>query len=103
MLKLYSLMTDIHGVGAAKASKVLHFKRPSLYPILDSRLMELYRDPAIAAAKQYKKRGFKRLYWAAIRATMSWLTTMPSRSFAKIWSTRMLGLANCRILATCAC
>ncbi|MGY2746219.1 hypothetical protein [Arthrobacter sp. UYCu723] len=29
--------------------------------------MELYRDPAVAAAKHYKKRGFKRMYWAAIR------------------------------------
>jgi hypothetical protein len=67
MQRLYSLMTDIHGVGAAKASKVLHFKRPALYPILDSRLMELYRDRAIAAAKQYEKHGFKRMYWAAIR------------------------------------
>lgn len=67
MQALYSLMTDIHGVNAAKASKVLHFKRPGLYPILDSRLMDLYREPATDAAKQYKKRGFKRMYWAAIR------------------------------------
>jgi hypothetical protein len=67
MHKLYSLMTDVHGVGAAKASKVLHFKRPDLYPILDSRLMDLYRDPAVDAAKRYQKRGFKRMYWAAIR------------------------------------
>lgn len=67
MEKLYSLMTDIHGVGWAKASKVLHFKRPDLYPILDSRLMDIYRDPATRAAQQYKKRGFKRMYWAAIR------------------------------------
>lgn len=67
MQELYSLMTEIHGVSAAKASKVLHFKRPRLYPILDSRLMELYREPATDAAKQYEKRGFKRMYWAAIR------------------------------------
>jgi len=29
--------------------------------------MDLYREPAIAAAKQYEKRGHKRMYWAAIR------------------------------------
>ncbi|MDZ4092402.1 MAG: DUF6308 family protein [Arthrobacter sp.] len=67
MQKLYSLMTDLHGVGWAKASKVLHFKRPDLYPILDSRLMDLYRDAATRAARQYKKRGLTRMYWAAIR------------------------------------
>ncbi|MDQ0923379.1 hypothetical protein QF038_001887 [Pseudarthrobacter sp. W1I19] len=67
MQKLYSLITDIHGVSWAKASKVLHFKRPHLFPILDSRLMELYRAPALAAAKHYEQRGFKRMYWGAIR------------------------------------
>ncbi|KRE78236.1 DUF6308 family protein [Arthrobacter sp. Soil763] len=68
MQDLYSLMTDLRGVGWAKASKVLHFKRPDLYPILDSRLMDLYRVPAANAAQQYKKRGFRRMYWAAIRS-----------------------------------
>lgn len=43
MLELYTHMTDIHGASAAKASKVLHFKRPHLYPILDSRLIAIYR------------------------------------------------------------
>lgn len=67
MQDLFSLMTELRGVGWAKASKVLHFKRPDLYPILDSRLMDLYRVPAIDAAQRFKKRGFRRMYWAAIR------------------------------------
>jgi hypothetical protein len=29
--------------------------------------MELYRAPALAAAKHDEQRGFKRMYWAAIR------------------------------------
>lgn len=67
MLKLYTLMTRIPGVSTAKASKILHFKRPDLYPILDSRLVELYRDSAAVAAQRHPERGFKRMYWAAIR------------------------------------
>jgi hypothetical protein len=67
MQKLYSLMTDLQGVGWAKASKVLHFKRPDLYPILDSRLLDLYRDPATRIAQKHSSRGYRRMYWAAIR------------------------------------
>lgn len=67
MSKLYTLMTNIHGVSTAKASKVLHFKRPHLYPILDRRLMGVYRDEAEVAARHYPSRGFRRMHWAAIR------------------------------------
>lgn len=67
MDKLFRLMTDVPGVSWAKASKILHFKRPSLYPILDSRLIEIYQEPAAIAARDYPGRGFNRMYWAAIR------------------------------------
>lgn len=36
----------IHGVGVAKIHKILHVKRPDLYPIFDIRVWELYRDTA---------------------------------------------------------
>jgi hypothetical protein len=61
----------IRGVRVAKVHKVLHVKRPGLYPILDKRVCNLYRD--------YAKRWVGELarlrvtirdsppYWAAIR------------------------------------
>ncbi|WP_073695484.1 DUF6308 family protein [Mycobacterium sp. ST-F2] len=55
------------GVGMAKISKVLHLKRPAQFPILDSRLARTYRDPAARAAKTYANRGYRKMYWAAIR------------------------------------
>jgi hypothetical protein len=67
MQELYSHFTDVPGVSWAKASKMLHFKRPHLFPILDSRLMSIYRAAATAAAEEYEERGFRRMYWAAIR------------------------------------
>ena len=50
MLDLYLPLLDIPGVSHAKASKLLHLKRPALFPILDSKLMALYRRPAAEAA-----------------------------------------------------
>ncbi|MEV4989938.1 DUF6308 family protein [Pseudarthrobacter sp. LMD1-1-1.1] len=67
MQKLYSHFTDIRGVSWAKASKILHFKRPYLFPILDSRLMNVYCRAAMTAAEEFKHRGYRRMYWAAIR------------------------------------
>jgi hypothetical protein len=67
MDKLFGLITEVPGVSWAKASKILHFKRPSLYPILDSRLIEKYQEPAALAAADYPSRGFNSMYWAAIR------------------------------------
>ena len=67
MLKLYERLVDVHGVDRAKASKILHFKRPHLFPILDSRLAAKYDDAAATAAAEYPELGFKRMYWAAIR------------------------------------
>lgn len=57
------------GVAIAKVSKVLHLKRPSLIPILDSHLLHTYRVAATKAGLQYSSvwgEG-RRLYWAAIR------------------------------------
>lgn len=67
MLNLYAEVTEVRGFKMSKASKVLHAKRPHLYPILDSRLRYLYSGAAVVAAKEYPERGFKRMYWAAVR------------------------------------
>jgi Family of unknown function (DUF6308) len=53
----------------SKVSKVLHLKRPALFPILDSRIVRVYRQQAATAAVRYRKYGrtYRRMYWAAIR------------------------------------
>lgn len=71
--ELYDAMTALHkslhgpGIKDSKVSKVLHLKRPSLYPILDSALSKFYRKAARAAATRYSERGFRIMAWAAIR------------------------------------
>ncbi|GAA1862132.1 DUF6308 family protein [Asanoa iriomotensis] len=59
----------------AKISKCLHLTRPALFPILDRRLLQLYRQPARAAARDLTDRRRdrtwpRRAYWAAIRADL---------------------------------
>jgi len=54
-------------VGVAKISKVLHLKRPGLFPILDSKVMTFYRHHARAAAARYPHRAKRAMFWAAIR------------------------------------
>ena len=67
MTALYKSLTDLRGVKSAKASKVLMLKRRHLYPMLDSRVLALYRKAATDAARKYPERGYQRMYWAAIR------------------------------------
>jgi hypothetical protein len=59
-------------VATAKISKVLHLTRPHLYPILDSRLMSFYDEPARTAAREVAvhRSAFaanKVMYWEAVR------------------------------------
>ena len=54
------------GVGDSKVSKIVHLKRRSLFPILDSRVKKLYDEPAKAAAKALGSPHSHR-YWATIR------------------------------------
>jgi hypothetical protein len=58
------------GVNTAKISKVLHLKRPKQFPILDSRLVRIYREAATHEAATYTSRGSRRMYWAAIRSDL---------------------------------
>jgi len=60
-----------HGVSGAKISKVLHLKRPSLFPILDSHLVRTYRVSARQAARHHLDRGYRYMYWAAIRSDLT--------------------------------
>jgi hypothetical protein len=57
------------GIRFAKLSKILHLKRPRLFPILDSRVLRAYRRTAAETAIRYRteRPGFQLLYWAAVR------------------------------------
>lgn len=60
------------GVKIAKVHKVLHLMRPGMFPILDSRLAELYRTSARDAASKLRDCRLdlplsRHAYWAAIR------------------------------------
>ncbi len=54
------------GFSTAKLHKVLHLKRPALYPILDSRLVRRYRRPARRQGQARPDLG-RCQYWPAIR------------------------------------
>lgn len=82
MLKLYMRLIGVPGVRTAKASKILHFKRPHLYPILDSRLELLYQDSASKAAQEYPELGHEMMYWAAIRNDVL-MNEQPTRHTAR--------------------
>lgn len=67
---LYEHLRAITGVGQTKASKLLHLKRPWLYPIVDSKVRELYDEPAREAARvnpRAGEEGWSRVYWDPIR------------------------------------
>ncbi len=59
------------GVAVAKLHKVLHLKRPGLFPILDSRLLATYATAASLAASQHPTCGARRLCWASIREDLT--------------------------------
>ena len=72
---LFAAVDELPGVGFAIASKLLHLKRPSFFPILDSQVQRLYRRAAAGAYDRsivWKTRQptWKHLYWAAIRTDL---------------------------------
>lgn len=69
MNKLYKSFSTIHNVKDAKTSKLLHLKRPQLYPILDDQVKLLYlaRAQTEAARPEIAWRGYRTTYWGAIR------------------------------------
>lgn len=102
MEHLYRHFAGRPQVNAAKISKVLHLKRPALYPILDSRLMRSYGPAARRAAARYPDRGFRRMYWAAVRddvldeTNVACLTAL--RTELRAASSPMAGLSDVRLL-----
>jgi hypothetical protein len=69
-------------ITTAKISKVLHLKRPAAYPILDQRIISIYREAAAQSARRYPQRGHKRAYWAAIRDDL--ITNTESGALSKV-------------------
>jgi hypothetical protein len=67
-------------VDVGKISKVLHIKRPTLFPILDKEVRDCYEVAARRAAKKSPERGFKKMFWAAIREDL--ITNRQSGSLA---------------------
>jgi hypothetical protein len=86
------------GVSVAKISKVLHLKRPGLFPILDSRLLRQYAELARQAAQAYPARGYKRAHWAAIRTDL--LRSSPGLALLRAsLETQPLPLKNLRLVS----
>lgn len=55
-------------VGRSKISKVLHIKRPAAFPMLDSKVTDVYLQKAAQAVERYPRLRYeKAAYWVAIR------------------------------------
>ncbi len=67
--RLYKSFSSITNVKDAKTSKLLHLKRPRLYPVLDDQVKRFYRARAVAEAGRpdVAWRGYRMTYWGAIR------------------------------------
>lgn len=70
-----SALHDAHrlrGVSLGKIGKLLHLKRPALFPVLDRELRWLYDTRATEQAQRPELafRGYKRVYWEAVRADL---------------------------------
>lgn len=66
MVAAYTALRSIYGVSDAKASKLLHLKRPKLFPIIDSRVQAVYHDAARDAGQGVQSRRLH--FWLAIQA-----------------------------------
>lgn len=55
-------------VARSKISKVLHVKRPAAFPILDSKVTDVYHEYAAQAVERYPRLKYRKAaYWVAIR------------------------------------
>ena len=67
--QLTGLLRSVKGVGWTTAYKVLHIKRPSLFPLLDARLRQTYRQAEAEWRTDHPSvRPGGRNFWAVIRA-----------------------------------
>ncbi|MHB8290509.1 MAG: DUF6308 family protein [Acidimicrobiales bacterium] len=62
---------NVPNIKDAKISKLLHRKRPSLIPILDSVAIDVYREAANVQGSVYSELSDDYLYWEAIRLDIS--------------------------------
>jgi len=62
----------LRGVSLGKIGKLLHLKRPALFPVLDRELRWLYDTRATEQALRpgLTFRGYRRVYWGAVRADL---------------------------------
>lgn len=68
---LYDHFFGTPGISTAKVSKVLHLKRPHLYPVLDSRLVRRYRPAARRIGRTLTRTGApSHTHWGAIRSDL---------------------------------
>lgn len=68
-LDLFKHFTALDNIGLAKASKLLHLKRPFLFPILDSYVTSFYEDAQreVLVTLKDTRPDHRTAYWAAIR------------------------------------
>lgn len=62
----------LRSVSLGKIGKLLHLKRPALFPVLDRDLRWLYNTRATehALRPELTFRGYRRVYWGAVRADL---------------------------------
>lgn len=94
------------GLGRAKIHKMLHVKRPALYPVLDRRIRRLYAAQARAWASRLPEArpGDSVTFWAAIRedlvdtGNVAALTQHREEMRAGGHTARLAGLPDLRLL-----
>lgn len=70
-------------VARSKISKVLHIKRPAAFPILDSKVADVYLKYAEQAIERYPRLKYQRTaYWVAIRDDL--ITNTESDALAEL-------------------
>jgi hypothetical protein len=70
MSSLYEVFTGLFNIKATKASKLLHIKWPSAFPIMDKYARDRYEQAGQSALAEYPNRqqpGVTCLRWAAMR------------------------------------
>jgi len=70
IINLIQACMQIHGIGIAKATKILHLKRPKLFPILDSYVMRFLLDIKIENLQKYKILDYTRSAFERVRADL---------------------------------
>lgn len=70
-------------VARSKISKVLHIKRPAAFPILDSKVTDVYLTHAERAVERYPRLKYRKAaYWVAIRDDL--ITNTESGALAEL-------------------